>query len=94
MTVDACTIIILLVGNCGDPTLLLPVNNSVLNVVLPVNNSVLNVESYDGLPIEGSTVRFSCPPELVLVGPNSATCTENGEWEPDPSGLMCNDSKG
>ena len=83
MTVDACTIIILLVGNCGDPTLL-----------LPVNNSVLNVESYDGLPIEGSTVRFSCPPELVLVGPNSAICTENGEWEPDPSGFMCNDSKG
>ena len=65
--------IILIVGNCGDPTLL-----------LPVNNSVPSVESYDDLPIEGSTVRFSCPPGSVLVRSSSATCTENGEWEPDP----------
>ena len=63
-------------------------------MLLPVNNSVLNVEGHDGLPIEGSTVRFTCPPGLELVGSNSAICNVNGEWEPDPSGLMCNDSKG
>ena len=48
-----------------------------------------NIEGHGGLPVEGSTIVFSCPPEL---GPISATCTENGEWKPDPSGLMCNDS--
>ena len=48
----------------------------------------------DVLPVEGTTIKFSCPPGLVITGPNSATCTENGEWEPDPSGVTCNDSKG
>ena len=39
--------------------------------------------------IEGSNVTFSCPPELVLIGPNSSTCMGNGEWEPDPRGVKC-----
>ena len=43
--------------------------------------------------MEGSTIRFSCPPGLELTGPDSATCTEYGEWEPDPSGLTCNVSE-
>ena len=46
------------------------------------------------IPVEGTTVWFSCPPGLVVNGPDSATCMENGEWEPDPSGVMCTDSKG
>ena len=45
---------------------------------------------YDGLPIEGNDFMFSCPPGLVLIGPNLAVCTESGQWEPDPSRLMCN----
>ena len=53
------------------------------------NESVSSIEGYDGLPVEGSTVSFSCPPEFMLSGPDSATCTENGEWEPDPRGIMC-----
>ena len=52
------------------------------------------IEGYDDLiSIEGSTVRFSCPPGWELIGPDSAICTENGEWEPDPRQLMCNESK-
>ena len=43
-------------------------------------------------PVEGSTVRFSCPPGLELIGPDSATCRENGEWGPDIKGIMCNHS--
>ena len=73
--------IILLHNNtayCGHPKLLSTCGDSVPKVV-----------AYDGLPIEGSTIRFSCPPGLVLVGSDSAACTENGEWEPDPSGVMC-----
>ena len=49
------------------------------------NDSIPNIEGYDDtIPVEGTTISFSCPPGLVLIGPNSATCTEDGEWEPDP----------
>ena len=72
------------------------------------NYSLPSVVGYDDIvPVEGSTVSFTCPPGLALTGPNSATCTGNGEWEPDPReimcnnylasdlpGLICNDSKG
>ena len=56
-----------------------------------------DIVGYDILkPVEGNTVTFSCPPGLELNGSNSATCTGNEEWEPDPSWLTCNepDSKG
>ena len=42
------------------------------------------------LTFEGSTVSFSCPPGFVLTGPDSATCTGNGEWELDSRKIMCN----
>lgn len=56
------------------------------------NDSVPNIEGI--LSAQGSTVMFSCPPKMELLGPPLSTCTMNGEWEPDPSGVMCNDSKG
>ena len=74
----------IIVANCGDPEVLPTANDSV---------PAPSIEDYSGLPIEGSTIRLSCPPGLKLIdGPNSAICTENGEWEPDPSRLMCNSS--
>ena len=51
------------------------------------NGSVPRV--VDLIPVEGTTITFSCPAGTALIGPDSATCTENGEWEPDPSGLTC-----
>ena len=39
--------------------------------------------------LKGSTLSYSCSPGLVLVGPNTATCMENGEWEPDPREVNC-----
>ena len=39
--------------------------------------------------IEGTSVTFSCPPELVLTGSNTSMCMRNGEWEPDPQELKC-----
>ena len=39
--------------------------------------------------IEGTSVTFSCPPGLVLTGPNTSMCMRNGEWEPDPQKLKC-----
>ena len=70
------------IASCGHPQLLL---------WRVSNDSVLNVEGYGDLPVEGSTVRFSCPPGLSLTEHNSATCTENGEWELRP---LCIKSKG
>lgn len=39
----------------------------------------------------GTTVSFNCSePGQVLVGPNTATCMESGQWVPDPSQLKMN----
>ena len=77
---------ILILVNCGHPDLLLLISS---------NDSVPpRIENQIDLPLEGSTITFSCPPGLVLTGPNSAICTRNGEWEPDFRNLQCNDSKG
>ena len=39
----------------------------------------------------GTMVSFNCSnPGQVLVGPNTATCMENGEWVPDPNLLQMN----
>lgn len=54
------------------------------------NVSVSEIEGYNGFPVEGSTVRFSCPSGLDLIGCHSSKCTEIGEWEPDFSQLTCN----
>ena len=55
-------------------------------------NSPVEVVDYrdNGLPADaGTTVNLTCPPNLSLIGPNSTSCIGNGEWEPDPSGVMC-----
>ena len=82
----AILILLLYTVNCGHPELISTMSNdSVMN-----NDSVPSVRAdYPDLPIEGRSIMFSCPPGWELTGPNSATCTGNGEWEPDPSGLMC-----
>lgn len=44
----------------------------------------------DGLLADvGTIINLTCPPDLLLNGPNSITCTGNGEWKPDPSVVMC-----
>ena len=75
---------ILCVANCGHPELS-------FSSIASNDSHTPNTLGYDSedLPIEGKTVRFDCPPGSMLTGPNSATCSENGEWEPDPSQLIC-----
>ena len=74
--------IITTVANCGHPEL--------LSTCLIGIDSVTKIVGYDDIiAIEGSTIMFSCPPGLVLTGPNYATCMENREWEPDPRRLVC-----
>ena len=53
------------------------------------DGSNMQVVDYVAPALEGSEVRFSCSPELVLTGPNESTCAGNGEWEPDPSQARC-----
>ena len=82
-------IIFLIAVNCGDPEL-----------PSAANDSVPTIEGYDNLPwpIEGNTIRFSCPPglELTQFGEPSSdlpTCTASGEWDPGPSNFMCTNGK-
>ena len=53
-----------------------------------LNDSVV-VVSYNSELARGSNITFSCPPKLVLTGPDSATCIGNGEWEPDLREVEC-----
>ena len=65
------------IANCGDPVL----SNSTLT-----GNEI----SVRTLPVtEGISFNFSCPLGLVLIGPSTTTCMENGEWEPDPRQAKC-----
>ena len=66
------------IGNCGYPELSSTCGNFVPKFAV-----------YDNLLIEGTIIIFSCPHQLVLIGPNSSICTEIGQWEPDPSGSIC-----
>ena len=74
------------VAKCERPELI-PVCTTSCNSV----PTIMGIDDND-IRVEGNTITFSCPPGLELVGPNSATCTGNGEWGPDLSGLMCNNS--
>ena len=56
------------------------------------SNSVTAIveEFTPALPlIEGAIIKFSCPPEHALIGPNVTTCMGSGEWEPDPREVQC-----
>ena len=48
-----------------------------------------SVITMDYSATEGTTVTFSCPPQYVLIGPNTTTCMGNGEWKPDPREVEC-----
>ena len=49
---------------------------------LVVDNSV-RIADHHSPALEGGTLTFSCPPGKTLIGPNTTTCMENGEWEPN-----------
>ena len=45
---------------------------------------------YSNVPIiQGTEVTFSCCPGFTLMGPNSSTCQDSGQWEPDPKEVLC-----
>ena len=62
--------------NCGNP-------------IERVSSREVIAEIENSIAIEGAVANFSCPPGLALIGPNTTTCMENGEWEPDPGDAAC-----
>ena len=47
------------------------------------------IEGFEDPALEGGNITFSCRDGLMLIGPDSATCARNGEWEPDPREANC-----
>ena len=46
--------------------------------------------NYNSPAIKGTNITFSCnDSQLLLQGPESATCIGNGIWEPDPRNVGC-----
>ena len=54
-----------------------------------VDNDSVIIEGYIEPSFEGAILSFDCPPQHVLIGPNTTTCMGNGEWEPDPRDVEC-----
>ena len=52
-------------------------------------NDSVSVSGHSHPAMEGASVNFTCPPSHALIGPHSATCMGNGEWEPDPIEVEC-----
>ena len=54
------------------------------------DDSVIAVRvGYHSLALNGTVVTFSCPPGLMLNGPESVMCTHTGQWEPVLSEVNC-----
>ena len=72
------------------------VENYFLPSTIPVNcgapldesASSVMVMGYNDLALKEDSVSFTCSSGLAITGPNSSTCMENGEWEPDPRGWL------
>ena len=58
-----------------------------------VDNDSVIIEDYMDPAFEGAVLSFDCPPQHVLIGPNTTICMGNGEWEPDPREVECKGTK-
>ena len=45
--------------------------------------------NHNQLLIEGSILNFLCLSELILSGPNTTICHDNGQWAPNPDLVKC-----
>ena len=55
----------------------------------PIVEERVFVTEYSDPALEGDSVTFGCPPGLIMVGSNTSTCMENGQWNPDPATATC-----
>ena len=55
--------------------------------------SSLYIQDYNEPAVVGTTILFKySKPEEILIGPNAATCMEDGQWVPDPNQLQMTQS--
>ena len=50
---------------------------------------VKNMNYVNRPALSGDRITFQCSSGLILVGPSSSTCIDDGQWVPDPRELKC-----
>ena len=53
------------------------------NCSIPQEINPLIFIKYISPIVEGSNITLACPPGMVLNGPSTSSCLENGEWDPE-----------
>ena len=52
----------------------------------------VNIFGYSSPAVPGVNVSYACTmPGVNFTGPRQSTCSDNGQWEPDPSSVLCLD---
>ena len=72
--VPVMLIIFIKVVNCGYPK---------------ITDGSVTLVNFSDPALRGTSVTFSCSEDLILTGPDSAICMDNGQWEPDPREVKC-----
>ena len=49
----------------------------------------ITVMGYSEPALVGTNISLTCPSGMVLNGPNTAMCTEGGQWEPNIRNVFC-----
>ena len=73
-------IIIVYVAKCEFPMITLKDSHNYSSTILT---------NFSEPAMEGSIVHFSCPQNLQLSGPDTATCMRFGQWYPNASEVEC-----
>ena len=58
----------------------------------PTHASNVTIENDNSIAVEGSQVTYYCKDGLVPSDRRVATCTNSGNWNPDPAELICTGS--
>ena len=61
--------------------------NITTKVMEPVKFEFSNKEHV--ISVNGDSILFECSPGKTLIGPNTTTCMEDGQWYPDPGEVEC-----
>lgn len=54
---------------------------------MPILRAV--IVNTEGPLIGGIMISYSCSIGQTISGPNTSTCMDNGQWEPDPMDTSC-----
>ncbi len=57
--------------------------------VEPSNGAIVDYEILNDTVLEGTVLTYQCDNGLLLTGPNTITCTNDGVWSPEPETILC-----